>query len=80
MLIFGCFLLTASLPAPTGTLDMKVSMTLEDLDEKNSEFGAILSFLVSKTFLKQAAQNSHADGPHARAASSVGNAEGLVKI
>lgn len=41
-------LLTASLPAPTSTLDMKVSMTLEDLDEKNSKFRGILSFLVSK--------------------------------
>lgn len=26
------------------------------------------------------AQNSHSDGPHARAATSMGNAEGLVKI
>lgn len=71
---------TAPPPAPTGIAHMKVSLTLEDLHGKNSEFGAILSCSVSKAILRPAAQNSHSDGPHARAASAVGDAERLVKI
>lgn len=55
-------------------------LALQNLDGKNSEFGAILSLSVFTAILKLAAQNSHSNGPHARAASSMGNAEGLVKV
>lgn len=79
MLLFGHTLkapLSCSSPAPTDVL--KVSLTLENLNGKNNKFEDIVSF--SKAILKPAAQNSHSDGPHARATSSMGNAEGLVKI
>lgn len=58
----------------------KDPLALQNLDGKNSEFGAILSLPVFTAILKPVAQNSHSDGPHSRAASSMGNAEGLVKV
>lgn len=58
----------------------EASLMLEDLPGKKSESGAIPSFSVSTATLKPAAQNSHSDGPHARATPSMGDAEGLVKI
>lgn len=71
---------TAPVPAPVGTLHRQVTSLPGDLSGNNSRCGAVLSFLVSKAMLNPAAQNSHADGPHAGAASSMGNAEGLVKV
>lgn len=71
---------TAPIPAPLDTLHRQVTSAPEDLNGNNSRFGAVLSFPVSKAMLNPAAQNSHSDGPHARAAPSVGNAEGLVKV
>lgn len=70
--------LSLLLPPLPDILHMNVSPTPENLNGKNNKFGDIVSF--SEAILKPAAQNSHSDGPHARATSSMGNAEGLVKI
>lgn len=64
---------TASHPAPTSALCMR-----EDPDGKNSSSLSLHS--ISRAMWEPAAQNSHSDGPHARATSSMWDAEGLVQI